>query len=84
MLTNDFLKIMGNIVQSITIDTLKTSLYRSPEQRISSDIPTTCSGCKKNVRYVTDSTHFWLSEHLWKHCVSLESPEQQSKAYLLN
>ena len=47
MLTNDFLKIMGNIVQNITIDTLKTSLYQSPEQRISSDIQTTCSGCKK-------------------------------------
>ena len=58
MLTNDFLKIMGNIVQNITIDTLKTSLYQSPEQRISSDIQTTCSECKKNVRYVTDSTHF--------------------------
>ena len=27
MLTNDFLKIMGNIVQNIIIDTLKTSLY---------------------------------------------------------
>ena len=27
MLTNDFLKIMGDIVQNITIDTLKTSLY---------------------------------------------------------
>ena len=75
---------MGNIVQNIIIDTNENFAISSSEQRISSDIQTTCSGCKKNVSYVTDSTHFWLSEYLWKHCVSLESPEQQSKAYLLN
>ena len=32
MVTNDFLKIMGNIVQNITIDTLKTSLYPAPNK----------------------------------------------------
>lgn len=84
MLTNDFLKIMGNIVQNITIDTLKTSLYPAPNKEFLQISKQLAVGVKKNVRYVTDSTHFWLSEHLWKHCVSLESPEQQSKAYLLN
>lgn len=75
MLTNDVLKIMGNIVQNITIDTLKTSLYPAPNKEFLQISKQLAVGVKKMLGMSLIQPTFGCS---------LESPEQQSKAYLLN
>ena len=85
MLTNDFLNIMGNIVQNIIINTLKTSLYPALNKEFLQISKQLAVGVKKMLAMsLIQPTFGCLS--IFRNTVShlKVQSKQQSKAYSLN